>query len=333
MILFDPCFQKSLVDYGIMVPLKDERATKTIDKLLALPEFQAKKNEWLKGFDPSFKLTFEDILRVHTSDWTEALESNGGEGALMKAYELINEKGEYHRYTPKKGTRPLSELVQKIWRNAEGTLQSFHLALENQFCYFLGGGMHHAFTNEGRGFCLIHDAAIGVRKLQSEEKIKTAWIIDLDAHKGDGSAEIFRDDPTVRTFSIHMKKGWPLDGSFSKKHASFIPSDLDIEVCESEQRKYLTFLESGLDEFQKSYSRPDLAIVMGGSDPYEKDELPGTSFLRLTLEEMRSRDEMVIEFLKKHSIPQSWLITGGYGVHSWEAHYEGAKYGLSRFIG
>ena len=40
---------------------------------------------------------------------------------------------------------------------------------------------------------------------------RTAWIIDVDAHRGDGTAEIMAEHPEIKTLSIHMASGWPLD--------------------------------------------------------------------------------------------------------------------------
>ena len=63
-------------------------------------------------------------------------------------------------------------------------------------------------TDRGRGFCTLNDQVIAIKKLQFEDGLKNAWVIDLDVHKGDGTAECSKDDPTISTLSIHMKNGW-----------------------------------------------------------------------------------------------------------------------------
>jgi acetoin utilization deacetylase AcuC-like enzyme len=63
---------------------------------------------------------------------------------------------------------------------------------------------------------------------------------------------------------------------------------------------------------------PDLAIVVDGADPYEKDELPSTSDLQLSLDTCVERDLLVYTFLRERHIPSAWLMAGGYGDRAWE---------------
>ena len=72
--------------------------------------------------------------------------------------------------------------------------------------------MHHAQRAYGDGFCIVNDIVIAIRKLQAEGLVRTAWVIDIDAHKGDGTAAITLGDDSIITLSIHMAQGWPLDG-------------------------------------------------------------------------------------------------------------------------
>jgi acetoin utilization deacetylase AcuC-like enzyme len=65
-----------------------------------------------------------------------------------------------------------------------------------------------------------------------------------------------------------------------------------------------------------------LAIVLAGSDPDEKDELPSTSQLRLSLAQLKERDLSVYHFLKAKSIPRAYVTAGGYGEHAWEVDWQ-----------
>jgi acetoin utilization deacetylase AcuC-like enzyme len=65
---------------------------------------------------------------------------------------------------------------------------------------------------------------------------------------------------------------------------------------------------------------PDLAIIVQGSDPYEKDELPSASLLKLSKEEMLERDIFLYQFLKDKNIPQAYLMSGGYGQYAYEIY-------------
>ncbi|MGA9478477.1 MAG: hypothetical protein WBV21_11895, partial [Desulfobacterales bacterium] len=116
---------------------------------------------------------------------------------------------------------------------------------------------------------------------------------------------------------------WPLDGpaqdAAGRLNPSFIPSDIDIPVFAGENQLYHVKLEEGLRELA-TRPRPDIAVIVSGADPYEKDELPSTADLRLTLEQLFARDWTVYQFLKKRMIPRAYLMAGGYGEHSWQVY-------------
>jgi acetoin utilization deacetylase AcuC-like enzyme len=75
---------------------------------------------------------------------------------------------------------------------------------------------------------------------------------------------------------------------------------------------------------------PDLVLFIAGSDPYEKDVLPGTKFIRLSLDEIRERDRYVIDIFAKMGIPLAMVFAGGYGPDVWEVHYWATRRLLER---
>ncbi|HEX9061650.1 MAG TPA: histone deacetylase, partial [Clostridia bacterium] len=197
-----------------------------------------------------------------------------------------------------------------------GTLQCCETALDNGFCFYLGGGSHHAQKDFGAGFCVLNDVVLSLRILQHKGKIKSAWVIDVDAHKGDGTSALTYSDPSIRTLSIHMAKGWPLDREESMFPLSFIPSDIEIPVEEGEDNLYNEKLKEGLESLSL-FGSPDIALVVSGTDPYEKDELKSSSGINLTLEQMMERDRLVYNFLKDRNIPSAYIMSGGYGKECW----------------
>ena len=176
---------------------------------------------------------------------------------------------------------------------------------------------------------------IAIRKLQADKRIKTAWVIDVDAHKGDGTAALTADVPSIVTFSIHMGRGWPLDGPYGTPYGelnpSFIPSDIDIWFFVGEDHLYLVKLEEGLRELA-ARPRPDIAVIVSGADPYKMDELPSTADLRLTIEQIFARDWTVYQFLKQRMIPRAYLMAGGYGEHSWEVYTRFLQWALMDYL-
>jgi acetoin utilization deacetylase AcuC-like enzyme len=112
-----------------------------------------------------------------------------------------------------------------------------------------------------------------------------------------------------------------------KLNPSFIDSDIDIPMARGEDHLYLSRLQEGLNKLDK-FLRPDLAVVVSGADPYEKDELPSTADLKLSLEQMMQRDLLVYEFLKDRGIPKAYLMAGGYGESSWQVYTQFLEWAL-----
>lgn len=317
----------SLQDYGIQIPLLADRYTKTLAAVAEHPMLSACPEKWLRKADPK-PFSREQLLRVHSQAYVEALLSSHPLKVLGEVFEFIEADGTYNdRYLESPANRPLPELVEKRLAHAAGTLLACETALESEFCYFLGGGAHHAMHSGGRGFCLVNDLMTAVRELQHRGQIKTVWVIDLDAHKGDGTAEITIADPSVLTMSIHMQHGWPLDEDSPLDQSGqlkrcYWPSTVDVPVPEGAEAHYLELLKNGLRQLEilASGVRPDLVLVVDGSDPYEKDVLKSAMPLKLTLEQCVERTHYVYRWLQQRGVPQAYVMAGGYGPENWRVH-------------
>jgi acetoin utilization deacetylase AcuC-like enzyme len=192
------------------------------------------------------------------------------------------------------------ELVEAVWLAAGGTILAGQSALRDGFGANLSGGFHHAYPGHGEGFCAIHDVAVAIRKLQADGAIQKAIVVDTDVHHGNGTAAIFRNDPTVFTLSIHQVNNYP---------AHKPPSSMDLNMGDQvEDEEYLGALipavQRALDEFQ-----PGMLFYVGGADPYCEDQLGGLS---LTKEGLRKRDRGVFEEARRHGIPVATVLAGGY---------------------
>ncbi|NBO38480.1 histone deacetylase [bacterium] len=315
-----------LQDYGIQIPLLAERYTKTLEALEQHAKLSQCKDKWLLTANTK-PLSREQLLRVHTQSYVEALLSENPLRVMGEVFEFIDSGGHFNeRFVEHENNRPLSELVEKRLAHAAGTLVACETALAQGFCYFLGGGAHHAMTTGGRGFCLVHDLLIAVRELQARGQVKTVWVIDLDAHKGDGTAEITIADPSVLTLSIHMQEGWPLDESplddQGQLKRCFWPSTVDIPVPIGAESAYLELLRHGLQQLEVCAGGrlPDLALVVDGSDPFEKDVLQSAKLMQLSLEQCVDRTRLVHDWLQERGVPQAYVMAGGYGPENWRVH-------------
>ena len=315
----------SLHEFGITIPVIPDRSRRVLDAILEDPEIASRKEQWLLHPDGS-AITRDDLLRVHAPAYVDRGSEGSAEGLMLEVFELLDEDGNYHRYDPELARRPLAELLDDVLVWMAGTYQAGTESIKSGLCYYLGGGAHHGHHDFGHGFCTFNDIITAVRKHQASGAIRTAWVIDTDAHKGDGTAALTANDPSIQTLSIHMADGWPLD--LPSEHNGMLapwltPSTVDIPIRSGEEAQYLERLQDGLLELAEKAAAegagtPDLCYIVSGSDPYEHDELPSTSLLRLSLEQLLARDHMVHQFLAERQIPQAWLLAGGYGARAWE---------------
>jgi acetoin utilization deacetylase AcuC-like enzyme len=192
------------------------------------------------------------------------------------------------------------ELVERSRRTTGGTIEACRAALDDGVAVNLAGGTHHAFRDAGEGYCLFNDSAVAVRLLQAEGRIRRAIILDCDVHQGNGTAVLFRADPTVFTFSIHMAGHFP-----HKKEQS----DLDVPLEDgTSDAAYLAALDRGLDQALTA-AKADLAVYLAGADPYYNDRL---GRLALTKGGLAERDRRVLARCRAAGLPVAIAMAGGY---------------------
>ena len=192
------------------------------------------------------------------------------------------------------------ELVERARRSAGATVEACFAALCDRVAVHLGGGTHHAFNNQGQGYCIFNDSVIAVRALQADTQIKRVLILDCDVHQGNGTAALLQKDPTVFTFSIHGKNNFP----FHKEK-----SDLDIALDDgSDDGVYLEALEKGV-RLSLKQARAEAVIYLAGADPYIKDRF---GRLGLSKDGLAKRDRMVLDHCFKAGLPVAVTMAGGY---------------------
>jgi acetoin utilization deacetylase AcuC-like enzyme len=226
----------------------------------------------------------EDIILVHSEKYLKKLKTGRLSPAEIMTLEL-----------------PYSaELLDFSQLMVGGTILAAQLALEDGLTIHIGGGFHHAFHDHGEGFCILNDVAIALRKLQKSGTIDKAMIVDCDVHQGNGTAEIFAEDKTVFTYSMHQMDIYPAKKEKSMLDVGFWSDDTDV--------KYLQSLRSHFPRLYKTFE-PDVVFYLAGADPYEKDQLGG---LKISMDGLRERDSIVIEEALRLKIPVIILFAGGY---------------------
>lgn len=192
------------------------------------------------------------------------------------------------------------ELVDREITIANGTIQCALFARMYGVAMNIAGGTHHAFTNRGEGFCLLNDIAIASNYLLHEKLAKKILVVDLDVHQGNGTAQIFKNDSRVFTFSMHGANNYPL---FKEE------SDLDIGMPDfANDLVYLKTLEAHLKNLLDQV-QPDFIFYQSGVDILETDKL---GKLSITREGCKQRDRIVLEAARQHKIPLVASMGGGY---------------------
>jgi acetoin utilization deacetylase AcuC-like enzyme len=191
-------------------------------------------------------------------------------------------------------------MVERSRRSVGGTIAAARAALDEGIAANLAGGTHHAFRDRGEGYCVFNDVAVAARALVQAGAAARVAVIDCDVHQGDGTAAIFRDDPTVFTFSLHGEKNYPF-----RKQAS----DLDITLPDgTKDAEYLAALDAGVRQVVARHG-PDFVFYVAGADPYEGDRL---GRLSVTVEGLAARDRLVFSTCRGRGIPVAVSMGGGY---------------------
>ena len=184
-------------------------------------------------------------------------------------------------------------VVHRSRLSAAGSLLAGRIALDEGIACNAAGGSHHARRAGGAGFCVFNDVGVAINGLKAEGLIRRAMVIDCDVHQGDGTADIFSDDPDVYTLSVHCETNFPV-----RK----VAGDLDIG------------LEAGVrDDAYKAFSefRPELVYYNAGVDPHEDDRL---GKLALSDEGIARRDQYVLRRVRERGLPVVGVIGGGYSA-------------------
>ena len=200
-------------------------------------------------------------------------------------------------------------MAERARRSVGATVAAARAALAEGLAANLAGGTHHAFADRGSGYCVFNDVAVAARLMQAEwhrswRRLLRVLVIDLDVHQGNGTAAIFRDDPTVFTLSLHGAKNFP-----ARKE----DSDLDVDLPDGcADTDYLSALDAALDEvwLRHGDALPGLAFYVAGADPHEDDRL---GRLKLSFDGLAERDRRVFGALRQRGIPAAVAMAGGYG--------------------
>ena len=242
-----------------------------------------KKIKIVKKFYIPYPCSDETLMRAHSKKYIDQIKNKTLDNNGIK----------------KIGFPLVDSVVQRSLVATGGTVLASKLAINFGLACNTAGGSHHANFDCGAGYCVFNDVAVAAKYLINRGLAGKILIVDLDVHQGNGSADIFKNDKNVFTFSMHSKTNYPAKKS---------KSDLDVELEDNmEDKEYLKILKFYLDQLNQENF--DYVFYIAGVDIHFNDRL---GKLKISDEGIRSRDEIVTENFFSKGVPLCGVLGGGY---------------------
>ena len=253
-----------------------------INKFGELAKYLVKK-KIVKKFHRPYACSDETLKRVHSESYIKNVKNKTLDQNTIK----------------KIGFPLVDSVIQRSLVATGGTVLASKLAINNGVACNTAGGSHHANFEGGAGYCVFNDVAVAAQYLLDRGLAGKILIVDLDVHQGNGSAEIFKDNKNVFTFSMHSKTNYP-----AKKSISDLDVELDDNMKDEQYLKLLKFYLNHLNE-----ENFDFVFYIAGVDIHLNDRL---GKLKISDKGIKKRDEIVTENFFSKGVPICGVLGGGY---------------------
>jgi acetoin utilization deacetylase AcuC-like enzyme len=191
---------------------------------------------------------------------------------------------------------------------------------KNTFCSVRPPG-HHAESDKAMGFCIYNNVAVGAAYLLHHYQYKKVAIIDYDVHHGNGTQEIFYNNPNVLYISTHQYPFYPGTGSVNEKGASNNILNIPLDPGTSSDIYFNSF-ENVLKKL-KSFN-PEFILLSSGFDAHQKDPLAQVNLKSKDFYEITKRIMNVADNICDGRIVS--ILEGGYDLNALkESAYEHVK--------
>lgn len=279
-LVFDPAYRES-IQAAALDPLRGEKilAFLRLERLLSTHELSRPLPAALKN-----------LLLAHDPAYLESLQ-------------LLSTLTTILGVPVSPGDRERILALQRLM--VGGTIQATRLvAPGEQVVVHLGGGFHHAGRSRGAGFCIFNDVAVAILRLRQRGFKGNVLVVDLDLHDGNGTREIFAQDSSVFTLSIHNQHWDHPDATASLSLA--LGSGVKDEL-------YLRTVEDALAQVLEVFE-PELVFYLAGSDLAHDDALGDW---KISEAGVLARDQLVMTTFQERKVPVIVLLGGGYGENAW----------------
>lgn len=255
------------------------------------------------------RATDEELLRVHSRDFVEAVKRYGQPEADREGA---------HRWGLGTEDNPIFPGMHEATATVVGgTLRAAEMVMSGEVdhSFAIAGGLHHSHRARASGFCLYNDLAAAIAWIREEYDCRVMYI-DYDAHHGDGVQGIFYDDPAVLTLSMHESGRYLFPGTGFVDELGAGPGygySLNVPMePQTEDDSWLDIYEKLLTESAEAF-RPDVIVLQNGCDAHVVDPLTHLRCTtRLYEETVRLTSEVADRFCEGRLIG-----TGGGGYAIW----------------
>jgi len=215
-------------------------------------------------------------------------------------------------------TRVCKESYEIALLAAGGVLAGIDIVMtgkaKNAFCAVRPPG-HHAESSRAMGFCLFNNVAIGARYVQQEYGLGRVAIVDWDVHHGNGTQEIFYEDPSVLYISTHQYPYYPGTGSKEEtgegKGKGFT-LNVPLKAGTSDEEYVVLFDQLALPALDAF--KPEFILISAGFDAHKDDPLAGILLTEKTYAEItRKVKEIADEYCDGKIVS---VLEGGYNLRA-----------------
>ena len=201
-------------------------------------------------------VTREQLLRVHDADYVDAVVSSAPQQGIVE----LDGDTSMNPFSYPAALRAAGAVVLGVDLVMAGTV-------ENAFCNIRPPG-HHAERRRAMGFCIFNNIAVGAAHALKQHGLKRVAIADFDVHQGNGTENIFHDDPRVMLCSTFQHPFYPNVGADSgNEHIINVPLQAGTDGAgfrEAVTQHWLPALEN---------FRPELLLISAGFDAHRDDDM------------------------------------------------------------
>jgi acetoin utilization deacetylase AcuC-like enzyme len=243
------------------------------------------------------RVTHEQLARVHTESYLRAIEAAAPQRGLIS----LDADTFMNPFTLEAAYRAAGALVLATDLVMTGKV-------ENAFCNIRPPG-HHATRDQAMGFCFFNNVAVGVAHAMAQHDLTRIAIVDFDVHHGNGTENIFKNDPRVMLCSTFQHPFYPYCGADSSSdHIINVPlaARTDGQAFRSAITEYWL---PALEAF-----RPEMIFISAGFDAHHEDDMAHLNLIESDYTWVTEQIKAIaVKYAQKRIVS---ALEGGYALHA-----------------